>query len=234
VLKTTLDPQIECASFSVRMESRQDPSWPLSSISEVSRSLRATLKFRAQDSRRSPSKTMLRLRTGQAVQPLHEVSVAATYLTCSGLNRCRCTCPTSQRAKLYVDKRRASRTGGRARRESAARAVQVVGWRSATQLFNRDSSRSFLRHFENSRIGTHAAGEAFSAKARIMMKHRNIEYTILQGIERGVWKWSASVEGVVLMGHAAIKSQAVTAAEKAIDRALAAKKVRLAPPEDND
>jgi hypothetical protein len=36
------------------------------------------------------------------------------------------------------------------------------------------------------------------------------------------------------MGHAAIKSQAVTAAEKAIDRALAAKKVRLVPPEDND
>jgi hypothetical protein len=69
---------------------------------------------------------------------------------------------------------------------------------------------------------------------RIMMKYRNVEYTVLQGIERGVWKWSASVEGVVLMGHAAIKSQAVTAAEKAIDRALAAKKVRLVPPEDND
>jgi hypothetical protein len=53
-----------------------------------------------------------------------------------------------------------------------------------------------------------------------MMKYRDIEYTVLQGIERGVWKWSASVAGVVLMGHAAIKSQAVTAAEKAIDRAL--------------
>ena len=62
------------------------------------------------------------------------------------------------------------------------------------------------------------------------MKYRHIEYTIVQGIERGVWKWSASVDGVVIMGQAAIKSEAVTAAEKAIDRALAAKKVRLIPP----
>ena len=62
------------------------------------------------------------------------------------------------------------------------------------------------------------------------MKYRHIEYTIVQGIERGVWKWSASVAGVVIMGQAAIKSEAVTAAEKAIDRALAAKRERLVPP----
>jgi hypothetical protein len=55
-----------------------------------------------------------------------------------------------------------------------------------------------------------------------MMKYRDIEYTVLQDIGRGVWKWSASVAGVVIMGEAAIKSQAVAAAEKAIDRALAA------------
>ena len=67
-----------------------------------------------------------------------------------------------------------------------------------------------------------------------MMKYRDIEYTVLQGIEPGVWKWSASVDGVVIMGQAAIKSEAVTAAEKAIDRALAAKKVRLIPPEENN
>jgi hypothetical protein len=36
------------------------------------------------------------------------------------------------------------------------------------------------------------------------------------------------------MGQAAIKSEAVTGAEKAIDRALAAKKVRLIPPEENN
>jgi hypothetical protein len=61
------------------------------------------------------------------------------------------------------------------------------------------------------------------------MKYRDIEYTVVQGIERGVWKWSASVDGVVIMGQAAIKSEAVTAAEKAIDRALAAKRERLVP-----
>jgi hypothetical protein len=32
------------------------------------------------------------------------------------------------------------------------------------------------------------------------------------------------------MGQAAIKSEAVTAAEKAIDRALASKRARLVPP----
>ena len=63
-----------------------------------------------------------------------------------------------------------------------------------------------------------------------MMTYRDIEYTVVQGIERGVWKWSASVAGVVIMGQAAIKSEAVTAAEKAIDRALAAKRERLVPP----
>jgi len=57
-------------------------------------------------------------------------------------------------------------------------------------------------------------------------------HTVLQGVERGVWKWTASVAGVVIMGQAAIKSKAVAGAEKAIDRALAAKKVRLVRPED--
>jgi hypothetical protein len=63
-----------------------------------------------------------------------------------------------------------------------------------------------------------------------MMRYRDIEYTVIQGIERGVWKWSASVAGAVIMGQAATKSEAMATAEKAIDRALAAKKVRLVPP----
>jgi hypothetical protein len=65
-----------------------------------------------------------------------------------------------------------------------------------------------------------------------MMKYRDIEYSVVQGIERGVWKWKASVAGVVITGQEATKSGAVIAAEKAIDRALAWKKVRLVPPED--
>jgi hypothetical protein len=62
------------------------------------------------------------------------------------------------------------------------------------------------------------------------MKHRDIEYSVVQGIERCVWKWSASFDGVVIKGQAAIKSEAVAAAEKVIDRALALKKMRLVPP----
>jgi hypothetical protein len=77
-------------------------------------------------------------------------------------------------------------------------------------------------------------GGSLNAIARLMMKYRDIEYTVVQGIERGVWKWSASVDGVVIMGQAAIKSEAVTAAEKAIDRALAPKRERLVPPRRAD
>jgi hypothetical protein len=61
------------------------------------------------------------------------------------------------------------------------------------------------------------------------MKYRDIEYAVVQSIDRGVWKWSASVAGVVIIGREATKSEAVTAVEKAIDRALARKKVRLVP-----
>jgi hypothetical protein len=32
------------------------------------------------------------------------------------------------------------------------------------------------------------------------MEYRGIEYSTVQGIERGVWKWSASVAGVVVVG----------------------------------
>jgi hypothetical protein len=66
------------------------------------------------------------------------------------------------------------------------------------------------------------------------MEHRGIEYSVVQGIARGVWKWSASVADVVIMGQAHSKSEAVVAAEKAIDRALARKRVRLVPPGRGD
>jgi hypothetical protein len=59
------------------------------------------------------------------------------------------------------------------------------------------------------------------------MEYRGVEYTVVQGIERGVWKWSASVEGVIVMGNEHTRAAAVTAAEKAIDRALLG---RNAPP----
>ena len=62
------------------------------------------------------------------------------------------------------------------------------------------------------------------------MEYRDIEYTVVQGIGRHLWKWSASVADVVITGQEHSKSAAVVEAEKAIDRALALKKVRLAPP----
>jgi hypothetical protein len=66
------------------------------------------------------------------------------------------------------------------------------------------------------------------------MEHRDIEYSVVQGIGRHMWKWSTSVAGVIVMGQAHSKAAAVTAAEKAIDRALAIKKVRLVPPTQAD
>jgi hypothetical protein len=51
-----------------------------------------------------------------------------------------------------------------------------------------------------------------------MMKYRDIEYSVVQGMERHVWKWRASVAGLVITGQAAIKSEAVNAAEKSVAR----------------
>jgi hypothetical protein len=73
-----------------------------------------------------------------------------------------------------------------------------------------------------------------SSKSVALDEYRDIEYTVVQGVERGVSKSTASVAGVVIMGQAGIKSKAVAAAEKAIDRARASKKMRSAPPEDNE
>jgi hypothetical protein len=45
-----------------------------------------------------------------------------------------------------------------------------------------------------------------------MMKYRDIEYTVIQGIGRHLWKWSASVADVVITGQAHSKSAAVAEA----------------------
>ena len=86
------------------------------------------------------------------------------------------------------------------------------------------------RERRNEKRNGHAISETkLTSLGAAMMEYRGIEYTVVQGIERGVWKWSASVSGVVISGQQPVKIEAVAAAEKAIDRALAAKKVRLAP-----
>ena len=76
----------------------------------------------------------------------------------------------------------------------------------------------------------HAISETqLTSLGSAMMEYRDIEYTVVQGIRRNLWKWSASVANVVITGQSYSKSEAVVEAEKAIDRALAPKKVRLVP-----
>ena len=69
--------------------------------------------------------------------------------------------------------------------------------------------------------------EKNAAPIFMKMEYQGTEYTVVRGIECGVWKWSAAVAGMVLTGQEETRSAAV-AAEKAIDRALAPKK--LVPP----
>ena len=65
---------------------------------------------------------------------------------------------------------------------------------------------------------------------RSAMRYRDVEYTVVQGIKRGVWKWSASIAGTVVSGQEPSKAAAVVAVENAIDRALVPKRVRLVQP----
>jgi hypothetical protein len=142
-------------------------------------------------------------------------------------------------SEAILDTLRASRTGERARPPpcvpwSVARAVQAVVWRSTTRLLIGIFRGRSCDIFGDPAQGSPCAGRDVFRKSAAHDEISDIEYTVLQGIERGVWKRSASVAGVVITGQAAIKSKAVDAAEKAIDRALAAKRVRLVPPDDND
>jgi hypothetical protein len=65
------------------------------------------------------------------------------------------------------------------------------------------------------------------------MRYRCVEYSVVR-IEGGVWKWSASVDGVSIMGIATSESEAVAGAENAVDQALALKKLSNVPPRQSD
>src|SRR5258708_28960661 len=62
------------------------------------------------------------------------------------------------------------------------------------------------------------------------MRYRDIEYSVVQGVKRGVWKWSVSVAGTVISGRETSKAAAVVTVENAIAQALIPKRVRLVQP----
>ena len=61
------------------------------------------------------------------------------------------------------------------------------------------------------------------------MKYQDIEFTIVQGLGRELWKWSLTIEDVTLKGQAATKSEAIAEAERAIDRSLSRNKFEGCP-----
>jgi hypothetical protein len=47
------------------------------------------------------------------------------------------------------------------------------------------------------------------------MKHRGVDYTVVQGIGQHIWKWSVSLDASPpTTGQAATKAQAVSEAER--------------------
>ena len=63
------------------------------------------------------------------------------------------------------------------------------------------------------------------------LKYRDVEFTVVQGFGRQLWKWGVALEGKALTGQAATKAEAVAEAERAIDKALAPRKLKLVRPE---
>ena len=59
------------------------------------------------------------------------------------------------------------------------------------------------------------------------MEHRGVQYRIIQGIKRGLWKWSVETETGTKSGTSDSKDAAVIAAKRTIDNALNPKKQKL-------
>ena len=52
------------------------------------------------------------------------------------------------------------------------------------------------------------------------MLYRGIEYSVVQGIERHLWKWAATVSGTKISGYGRTRDEAIDNAEKAIERVI--------------
>jgi hypothetical protein len=90
-----------------------------------------------------------------------------------------------------------------------------------------------MRLGDNVRAGPGSKSKSPLGEAvrRLELKYRDVEYTVVQGIGRQLWKWGFALEGKGFTGQAATKAEAVAEAERAIDRALAPKKLKLVHPE---
>ena len=52
------------------------------------------------------------------------------------------------------------------------------------------------------------------------MRYRDVDYTLVQGQGGQLWKWSFALHNKPHTGEAGTKAEAVSQAERAIDRAL--------------
>jgi hypothetical protein len=67
------------------------------------------------------------------------------------------------------------------------------------------------------------------------MEYRGIEYTVVQGVECGIWKWTVLLgKNISKSGQAIGKPEAVAQATRLISKSLASKSVRLVPPGHSD
>ena len=62
------------------------------------------------------------------------------------------------------------------------------------------------------------------------MEHRGAEYRIIQGIQRGFWKWSIETETGTKSGTSDTRDAAMAAAKRSIDNELDPKKRKPVPP----
>jgi hypothetical protein len=67
------------------------------------------------------------------------------------------------------------------------------------------------------------------------MKYRGVEYTVVRGVERGIWKWTVLLgKDISKTGQAIGKPEAVAQATRVISKALVQKRQRLVPPGRSD
>jgi hypothetical protein len=58
------------------------------------------------------------------------------------------------------------------------------------------------------------------------MEYRGKHYSVVQGIEGGMWKWTADLDGHTKSGRASSRAAGIKIAEREIDRLLAPTKRR--------